>query len=119
VSFREIGSKIQQAREARGLSQRQLARMVGCSQSALSNWEKGKRRLYLPQLQQLAQALEMPVDYFMEVKQQENIIIPANRDNQIFVKLINEISLLSYEEQQDVLKYIAFIRWSRIKGGGR
>lgn len=117
MAFREIGRKIQKIREAKGLSQRQLARMVGCSQSALSNWEKGKRRLYLPQLQKIAQVLDVSVDYFMESNEQEDKILSVNQDNQILIRLINEISVLSYEEQQDVLKYVAFIRWNRIKGG--
>ena len=72
MGFKEIGSKIQQAREAKGYSQKQLARQVGCSQSALSNYEKGKRRLYLSQLEAIAEALNMPIDYFMEPKSPEN-----------------------------------------------
>ena len=41
MSFRDIGIKIQAAREEKGFSQEQLARLVGCSQSALSTM-KGK-----------------------------------------------------------------------------
>ena len=101
-------------REAKGLNGNWSRVKV---RNQLSNWEKGKRRLYLPQLQKIAQALDVSVDYFMDSNEQEDKILSVNQDNQILIRLINEISVLSYEEQQDVLKYVAFIRWNRIKGG--
>lgn len=64
--FREIGEKIQKAREEIGLTQEELATRLGCTQSALSNYELGKRRLYLNVLRQIAQILNKPLNYFME-----------------------------------------------------
>ena len=64
--FQEIGRRIQQAREESGLTQEELASRLGCTQSALSNYELGKRRLYLNVLSQIAQVLNKPLDYFME-----------------------------------------------------
>lgn len=64
--FHEIGSKIQQAREEIGLTQEELAVKLGCTQSALSNYELGKRRMYLSLLTQIAQVLNKPLEYFME-----------------------------------------------------
>jgi transcriptional regulator with XRE-family HTH domain len=63
MSFKEIGRKLQLAREEKGMSQEQLARALGCSQSALSNYEKGKRRLYLSHLEKLSQILDKPLEY--------------------------------------------------------
>jgi len=64
--FREIGKRIQLAREEKGLTQEELAVRLGCTQSALSNYELGKRRLYLNLLNEIAQTLGKPLDYFME-----------------------------------------------------
>jgi len=64
--FREIGKRIQQAREESGLTQVELAVRLGCTQSALSNYELGKRRLHLNLLNEIAQVLNKPLDYFME-----------------------------------------------------
>jgi len=116
MGFKEIGKKIQQAREEKGLSQEQLARMIGCSQSALSNYEKGKRRLYLSHLEKLAEALEKPIEYFMESKtedQSENIF---GHDSEL-VRLINEFACLSSWERQLVFEYIEYLLWKRTKGG--
>jgi transcriptional regulator with XRE-family HTH domain len=65
--FREIGRRIQQAREERGLTQEELAAKLGCTQSALSNYELGKRRLYLSGLEHIARVLDKPLSYFMEM----------------------------------------------------
>ncbi len=51
MGYSEIGRKIQQAREEAGLSQGELAVKIGCTQSALSNYELGKRRLQLSKLE--------------------------------------------------------------------
>jgi len=119
VSFKEIGSKIQQAREAKGYSQKQLARQVGCSQSALSNYEKGKRRLYLSQLEAIAQALNMPIDYFMEPKTAPANGLVVEGEDKEMLRLLNEIYALTSEERRDVMDYIMFIRWRRYKGGNQ
>lgn len=60
-SYKGIGQKIQKAREEAGLSQEDLARLMGCTQSSLSNYELGKRRLYLTDLQRIGELLGKPI----------------------------------------------------------
>jgi len=64
--YRDIGMRIQQARKELGLTQGELATRLGCTQAALSNYELGKRRLYLASLEQIAQTLGKPLSYFIE-----------------------------------------------------
>ncbi|MFZ5634264.1 MAG: helix-turn-helix domain-containing protein [Bacillota bacterium] len=66
MGYKSIGRRLQMAREEAGLSQEQLALRIGCSQSTLSNYEKGKRRLYLAQLEKIAEELQKPIEYFMQ-----------------------------------------------------
>jgi len=66
VSYKKLGKRIQQAREEAGLNQEQLSSMLGCSQPTLSNYEKGKSRIYLTQLQKVAEILNKPAHYFLE-----------------------------------------------------
>ncbi len=119
MAFKEIGRKIQQARELNGLSQKQLARQVGCSQSALSNYEKGKRRLYLSQLELIAEALHMPIDNFMESKMPDEISPASDSDDKDVVRLHSMIEELDAEERQEMLDYIGYIRWRRQKEENR
>lgn len=65
MSYKTIGKQIQLAREEAGYSQEQLAAKIGCSQSTLSNYEKGKRRIYLAQLEKIAEVLGRPVEFFL------------------------------------------------------
>lgn len=66
MSYKKLGKRIQHAREEAGLSQEQLAAMLGCSQPTLSNYEKGKSRIYLTQLQKVSEILNRPAQYFLE-----------------------------------------------------
>ncbi len=61
-----IGTRLQQAREELGITQQELAARLGCTQAALSNYELGRRRLYLANLERIARALGKPLSYFME-----------------------------------------------------
>jgi len=66
MGYREMGRRIQQAREQAGLSQAELAAKLRCTQSALSNYELGKRRIHLSNLEQIAHILKKPLGYFVE-----------------------------------------------------
>lgn len=65
MGYKSIGRQLQLAREQAGYSQEQLAAKIGCSQSTLSNYEKGKRRIYLAQLAHIAEILGKPIEFFL------------------------------------------------------
>ena len=113
MSFRDIGIKIQSAREEKGLSQEQLARLIGCSQSALSNYEKGKRRLYLSQLEKMAEILDKPLEYFVETlgHNQHSPVVPDR--NQSFVEIMNQLNRLTDEDISEVMNYVRYLEWKR------
>jgi len=68
----DIGTRIQQARDELGITQQELAARLGCTQAALSNYELGKRRLYLSNLERIAAALAKPLSYFTETAADED-----------------------------------------------
>lgn len=57
----EVGEKIRDAREAAGLSQRELAARMGTSQAAVARLEAGGVGATLTTLQRVAAALELKV----------------------------------------------------------
>jgi transcriptional regulator with XRE-family HTH domain len=109
--FREIGKRIQLAREEKGLTQEELAVRLGCTQSALSNYELGKRRLYLNLLNEIAQTLGKPLDYFMEspAEGEEDRASGLLLDPQLKEILVSAADL-SPKERQLVLD---FINWRK------
>jgi transcriptional regulator with XRE-family HTH domain len=66
MDYHLIGLRIQEARQELGLTQQELASRLGLTQAALSNYEKGKRRLYLSNLEQIAEILGKSMGYFLD-----------------------------------------------------
>jgi transcriptional regulator with XRE-family HTH domain len=108
--YREIGKRIQLAREEKGLTQEDLAVRLGCTQSALSNYELGKRRLYLNLLTEIAQVLGKPLDYFMESPIEEEDHASALLLDPQLKEILISASDLPSKERKLVLD---FINWRK------
>lgn len=63
---KKIGVKIKKVREKNNIKQEWLARKVGSGKSEISRIENGKRSLSILKLNQIAQALNTPLSYFIE-----------------------------------------------------
>lgn len=63
---KQLGFRIRQAREQRGLSQEEFAAAVAKDQGAISDYENGKRKLAVTDLPTFATVLEVPPSYFFE-----------------------------------------------------
>ena len=119
MSYKEIGHKLQKAREEAGLSQGELARQLGCTQSSLSNYELGKRRLYLADLQRISEILGKPVTFFLE---RTGDVHFDNKDASNFFEepylrdILLEVRSLKPSNRKSVLD---FIRWQKSKEGGK
>jgi len=61
-----VGQRIRDLRKAKRIRQKTLARIVGLSPGALTNFEKGRRRISLDWLGRIAAALDTPVAYFLD-----------------------------------------------------
>jgi len=101
---------IQMAREEVGLSQEELASRLGLTQSAFSNYELGKRRLYLKNIEQIAKELNKPINYFMD----DTAIESYTKQEASQDETIGEINKLLLELPQTERKYILeYIQWRK------
>jgi transcriptional regulator with XRE-family HTH domain len=66
-----LGGRLKVARVRAGLSQTELARMLGMNSVSLSNVECGRRGLSMKQLVRVAKILEVPVAYLLGVDEKE------------------------------------------------
>ena len=57
----EVGQRIRELRQKRGMLQEELARKAGLSPSALSNFEQGRRRTSLDWLKKISKSLDVKV----------------------------------------------------------
>ena len=63
----EIGLKIKNLRESKGISQKDFALMIGVSNSRLSNWEQGKNRPDVNNLSRICEVLGVSADNLLGV----------------------------------------------------
>lgn len=57
-----MGEKLKAARKAAGLTQAQLAKLVGCDQNHISRWEKGTHEPGVLIVKKMAQVLGCSMD---------------------------------------------------------
>jgi len=70
-----VGRKLRDLRNNKGLSLRALAELSGLNVNTLSLVENGKSSPSVGTLQQLAQALNVPLTYFFETEQEEKKVV--------------------------------------------
>jgi transcriptional regulator with XRE-family HTH domain len=65
VDYRKVLIQLKRAREERGLTQSEAARLVEMTQSTLSKCENGDRRIDIIELARFAHAYEKDMEYFL------------------------------------------------------
>lgn len=92
----EIGARIRQYRELRGLSQKELAEMINISNNRLSNWEQGINRPNADILASICKALEVSPSELLNIHldtdnltEQERRLITAYRSKPDLQKSVN------------------------------
>ena len=61
-----LASRLKRAREAKGLLQQEVAKILEVSPSLICNIERGERRLDVIELARLAQLYDKPVSWFLD-----------------------------------------------------
>lgn len=66
IRHRMIGALLQQARKEAGKSRKDLAQLLGCSVRRIAAYEQGEQPIPMTELEVLADALNRPVEYFLD-----------------------------------------------------
>ena len=85
--IKEFKDRLRRAREARGLSQLDLANKTGLQPAAVSHFETGQRSPSFENLKKLADALSLSVDYLLgriDEEQHGQGLASAPRGRQLF-----------------------------------
>ena len=105
ISYAEIGKRVRELRERKGLTQTKLARMLGTSQAALSQVEHGSRGLTVQQVVKLARALGATPNEILGDGKRERT--PAGRPKSgRLLRRLYCIEKLSEPQQQAILKLL-------------
>lgn len=74
---KDLGSRLRELRQARGLSQEKIAEILNVQRSTVSQIESGKRSLVAHDLSSLADALGISIDSFIDPGKEIEVVLEA------------------------------------------
>lgn len=99
IDYGKLGLRIKEIRQYRGFTQENLAEMVSCNVSHISNIENNYTKASLNVLVAIANALDVTIDYLLADQYRDSA---AALDNEILKALKN----CSEEKKERILKMI-------------
>lgn len=97
-----FGKRLATIRKARGLSQRDLAKLVGISNRMIAYYEAQTERPPAAKLDTLAKTLKVSTDELLGVKPTKNLIMP---ENSRLWKRLKVVDSLPPKAQKQVIEY--------------
>jgi transcriptional regulator with XRE-family HTH domain len=111
---RALAERLRDTREYLGLSQQFVSEQSGIPRSAISDIERGIRKVDSIELKNLSRLYRYPVEYFLSGDDEEDAA-----DAQTVNALARAAGDLTEEDQQEVLRFANFLRhYGRAKGPG-
>jgi len=103
---RHVGGRIRERRIMLGLSQQQMADLVGVTYQQAHKYERGINRISAGRLYEIAQVLGVPVGYFFEgLDNQRSPDLTARQ--RMCLELARNFSAINNERHQDALSQLA------------
>lgn len=103
---RHVGSRIRERRIMLGLSQQQMADMIGVTYQQAHKYERGINRISAGRLFEIAQVLGVPVSYFFETLDSHRVpdLSPRQR---MCLELARNFAQIQNERHQEALSQLA------------
>jgi repressor LexA len=119
--FKRIGQRIKEAREQNRMTQSELGKLLGYTSVAITNYEKGKRKISIDDLEKIAQVTGKPLTFFLgdNITKSEpplNILrsIKKNLENALDLTYVPILQTLSDHQEwitkENVSEYVAFTK---------
>jgi transcriptional regulator with XRE-family HTH domain len=102
-----VAERVREAREYLGLSQDDVAKVLGLSRPAVTNIESGTRRLEAVELDKLSRLYGRSADYFLTGE--ENVGASATDDVKFLARAMNG---LSDKDRAEVMRFADFLKKS-------
>jgi transcriptional regulator with XRE-family HTH domain len=98
-----FGKRLSSLRKLKALTQTELATKIGISQSALTDYERGKLRLHDNLIVKISKILKISSDELLGIQNSYNLeILPSLR----FLKRLNKIEKLPEPRKKTILRTI-------------
>lgn len=103
--WRELGSRLKEIREYLGISQQNVAAATGIPRSAVSDIERGQRKVDSLELRKLSKLYRYPVSYLLGEAADDESVEPVSALARVFDDLAEQ-------DRQEVLKFADYLRFS-------
>ncbi len=104
VDRKQLGARVREAREYRGLSQEEVAKYLGIPRSALSHIESGRRRIDALELKRLGELYKRPGAWFTGESQVEGGMAED------VAHLARAAERLSERDRQELSRFAEYLR---------
>ncbi|MCA1697540.1 MAG: helix-turn-helix domain-containing protein [Actinobacteria bacterium] len=104
----ELARRLHEAREFVNLSQQFVSQQTGIPRSAISDIERGTRRVESLELKRLAELYRMPIDYFLGNDPTEELA--GGAADPTVQALARAASEMGEEEKEEVLRFALFLQ---------
>ena len=104
---RHVGSRIRERRVMMGLSQQQLARMIGVTYQQAHKYERGLNRISAGRLFEIAQVLGVGVSWFFEGLSADKEHVEVSPRQRMCLELARNFALIDNEKHQEALSQMA------------
>ncbi len=110
MHINKVGNRIKEARKAKGLTQKDLARLLECSHTTISKYEQGEiENMPRPRMQRMAEILDVsPIILFdfAEDKQKQSTESELSIKKREFIKKVEGMSEAQVERLEQILALV-------------
>ena len=103
---RHVGARVRERRIMLGLTQQQLADLIGVTYQQAHKYERGINRVSAGRLYEIAQVLSVPVSYFFDGIQSEDTR-PVSPRERMCLELARNFAQIPNERHQEALSQLA------------
>ncbi len=107
VADRHVGARIRERRVMMGLSQQQLAKMIGVTYQQAHKYERGLNRISAGRLFEIGQVLGVPVAWFFEGLSGDGEAQEIGPRQRMCLELARNFALIDNEKHQEALSQMA------------
>jgi transcriptional regulator with XRE-family HTH domain len=102
-----VGARIRERRVMLGLSQQQLAQMIGVTYQQAHKYERGLNRISAGRLYEIAQVLRVPVSWFFDGLAASDQPVEMSQRQRMCLELARNFAAIDNEKHQEALSQMA------------
>jgi transcriptional regulator with XRE-family HTH domain len=115
---RHVGARIRERRIMLGLSQQQLALMIGVTYQQAHKYERGLNRISAGRLYDIASVLSVPISWFFEGMTAETVSVEMSPRQRMCLELARNFALIDNLKHQEALSQMARALAQEAAGNG-